>query len=137
MRYSVIIKTIDHEKDHPFIFQIEAEEFFNLSVKDLLQNPTDFFTIFIIDNFTNTIINSYDSYVSALPVEYFEVKITSTSVKEMIDNLHDLMELRGITLSKLSIQSGINLGNLNRFFKAEKNPTLRTYVRISNSINLL
>lgn len=138
MRYSVITKIPSNEEDVPFLFEKDAREVFNNRLKDIenIQSDHDI-SMFLVDNMSNKIISSYCSSFSAMPVEYWEVKQVSTNAEQMIKNLHDLMSLKGISLTKLAIHSGINVSNLCRFFRPDSNPKLKTYVRVSKSINLL
>lgn len=139
MRYSVITKSIESDYDEPFLFENDAVLHFSNLVDAYTPPPEhhDKISFFLVDNLTNRIITSYDFFVSCSPVEYQEIKEVTTSTTQMINNLHDLMELKGITLTSISIKTGLPVSNLCRFFKADSNPTLKTYCSVSNAINLL
>lgn len=139
MRYSVITKSVHSDTDEPFLFENDAIKHFAELVESYSASNTehDKTAFFIVDNITNRIIVSYDFFVSCTPVEFHEIKEVSSSTVQMINNLHDLIELKNLTLTMIALKTGMSVSNVCRFFKAKSNPTLNTYVAISNAINMM
>ncbi|ASQ41219.1 hypothetical protein [Flavobacterium phage FLiP] len=138
--YSVVYEARGDLKNgsfnEPFTDLEEAKAF----MKDTLQNGIDFdipFSLFLVDNRTNGIIDSFDSYVNGLPVEYHLEKVVTMTTKAMIDNLSDLMEIKKLTKTQVSNECGMSVQNLCKFFKSDNNPTLSNFVRVSNAIHNL
>lgn len=136
MNYSVIIKAEGVTQDTPFIFYEEAlNNFFN--VLSNYKGSDLNMSIFLIENTTNIIKMSSELGVGCVPVLYNNKPLVIDSTKKMINRLSDLMEIRNLTYLQVSQKSGLKISNLSRFFSENSNPTLKTYIAVSNAITEL